>query len=67
MLKTLSKSKKIDNLVRRNVISVLREVLVDSEAGLELTTGAAARLKKSIRSREAGRVKTLDQILAKYR
>ena len=67
MLKTLPSVKKIDNLVRRNVISVLREVLSDDEAGLELSATAVQRLQKSKLSRQLGKVKPFKQILAKYR
>lgn len=67
MPKILIVPRGINQIVRRQVIDVLREVFVHEDSGLELTTRAAERLKKSVRSREAGRVKSLDQILAKYR
>ena len=59
-------TKKLDKIVRRNVISVLRDMLTHEDAGLDLTEETVNRLKKSIRSRQAGRVKPLSQILARY-
>ena len=67
MPKTLIAPRGINQIVRRQVINVLREMFTHEDSGLELTEETIRRLKKSVRSREAGRVKPLEQVLAKYR
>ncbi|HEY4473827.1 hypothetical protein A3D11_01650 [Candidatus Peribacteria bacterium RIFCSPHIGHO2_02_FULL_49_16] len=55
-----------DKVIRRQVISILREILSDPDAGLELTAYAKRRLAKSQRSKAAGRVKPLFEVLRMY-
>lgn len=56
-----------DMAIRKQVISVIREMMRDPDAGLELREAFKQRLLKSVRSKKAGRVKTLAEIKAKYR
>ena len=67
MAQTTLSERKITDLVRREVIDVMREVLSDPDAGLELTPGAVRRLKHSIKAKEAGKTKPLADIFKKYR
>jgi hypothetical protein len=53
--------------IRKQIISVLREIMSDPDAGLELRESFKKRLMKSVRSKRAGRIKTLVQLKAKYR
>lgn len=59
--------KKIDSLVHKRVIEVMREILSDSDYGLELTPDFVNRLEQSIHSKKTGRVISLDTILKKYK
>ena len=56
-----------DMAIRKQVISVLREIMSDPDQGLELTAYAKRRLAKSMRSKAAGRVTPLKDILRKYK
>jgi hypothetical protein len=56
-----------DMAIRKQVISVIREIMSDPDAGLELRKSFKKRLMQSVRSKNAGRVKTLAEIKAKYR
>lgn len=67
MAKALVKNKKFNELVRRQVIEVMREILSDPDFGLELRPEFIKRLKKSIKSKEAGKYTSLDKIFKKYR
>ena len=66
MPNTLAQDNKINTLVRREVVSLFREVLSDHDFGLEFQTGFVKKLKKSIISKKKGKVKSLDSILDKY-
>lgn len=66
MTKAMLQEKKITEIARRQVAAALREILSDPDAGLVLRASAAQRLKKSIRSKEEGKVKNLSRIIAKY-
>ena len=63
---TLNQDNKINTLVRREVVTLFREVLSDHDFGLELQTEFLKKLKKSILSKKKGRVKSLDEVLNKY-
>jgi len=66
MAKILLQNKKINGIVRRQVIEVIREMLSDPDFGLELKPEFIKRLKKSIKSKKAGKYTSLDKILKKY-
>jgi hypothetical protein len=57
--------KKIDLLAQKRVNEVIREILSDLDYGLEFTPEFIKRLKKSITSKKAGRVVSLEKILSK--
>jgi len=59
--------KRIDTLVHKRVIEVMREILSDPDYGLELNSDFVARLKKSIDSKSANQVVSLDSILKRYK
>ena len=58
--------KRMHNVVRREVIDVVREVLSDPDLGLELSPKFSRRLKKSIKEKKAGKVSLLSKIFAQY-
>lgn len=58
--------KKLDSLIRWRVIDVIQEILADPDYGLTLRLEAVKQLKKSVRSREVGRVISLEEILKKH-
>jgi len=66
MPNTLAQDNKINTLVRREVVTLFREVLSDHDFGLELQTEFVKKLRKSILSKKKGRVKSIDGILDKY-
>lgn len=51
---------------RQAVVGVLREIFSDPDAGSSLQSSAVRRLKQSVRSKNAGAVKDLRNVLAKY-
>ena len=58
--------KNIHTLVRKEVINVVREVLSDPDAGLELTSDFVRRLQKSVRDKDKGRTTSLSEIFKQY-
>lgn len=67
MEKTINNSRKLNTFIRQTVFQTIREIFSDPDFGLPLTAQAAARLKKSIRSKKTGRVVEFDEILREYR
>ena len=63
---TLTQEKRIAAIVRRQVTSVLREILSDPDAGLPLRRKAAIRLQASLRSKQEGKLKELSEVLKQY-
>ena len=61
-----TQEKKIATIVRRQVTSVLREILSDPDAGLLLRRKTALRLQASVRSKKEGKLKELSEVLKKY-
>ena len=57
---------KLNQIARREVVDVLREIFSDPDLGLPVSTGAVRRLKKSVQSKKAGRVKDLKEVLGRY-
>ena len=67
MSKTLNiSSPNIPTIIREEVREVMREILSDSDAGLELTADFNRRLKKSVRQKKEGRVAPLSDIFGQY-
>ena len=66
MANTFVEEKKISEIATRKIMSALREILSDPDRGLFLKTGFISRLKKSMRSKEAGKTKNLRDVVAKY-
>lgn len=56
--------KQIEKIVERTVIRVLRVLLSDPDRGLKIRLDFEKRLKKSIVSRKAGKLKDFQEILA---
>lgn len=56
-----------DMAIRKQVISVLREIMSDPDQGLELTAYAKRRLAAAERSRRGGKHTPLAQVMAKYK
>jgi hypothetical protein len=63
---TLTQEKKIATIVRRQVTSVLRDILNDPDVGLALQRKAATRLRRSVRSKQEGKLKDLSEVLQRY-
>lgn len=61
------RDKKLEKMVRQEVVQTLREVFSDPESNMSLCTPAATRLKKSIKSKEKGRIIDVKDILRKYK
>lgn len=66
MLKTAIQEKKINKIVRCQIVSALREILSDPDFGLLLRRQAVLRLKKSLASKKAGKLKPLSSVIKKY-
>jgi len=62
---TLAQEKRIVAIVRRQVTSVLREILSDPDAGLPLRRKTALRLQQSLQSKKEGKLKELSEVLSK--
>ena len=65
MVKALLQDKKLNNLVRQTIIETIREIFNDPDYGLPLSIQTIGRLKKSIKSKKAGKVIGLKEILNK--
>lgn len=66
MAKTIVQNQKIDKFVRQAVVEAIREIFNDPDYGLPLTPQTIQRLKKSTKSKKAGRIIEFDEILKKY-
>ena len=66
MSKTLAQEKRIATIVRRQVTSVLREILSDPDAGLPLRRKTVLRLQQSLQSKKEGKLRELSEVLKKY-
>lgn len=66
MTKVIIEDRKINNLIKRNVIETIREIFNDPDYGLPITPETIKRLRKSINSKKTGRVIAFDEILKKY-
>jgi len=66
MAKIGLRNKKLNNLIRQTIIETIREVFNDPDYGLPLTSQTIRRLKKSMKSKRAGRVIDFEEILKKY-
>lgn len=62
---TLAQEKKIVAIVRRQVASVLREILSDPDGGLPLRRKATLRLQQSLQSKKEWKLKELSEVLGK--
>ena len=62
----ISQKKNIQEMVRKEVIDVVREVLSDSDAGLKLSQAFMGKLKKSIKDKERGEIIPLSKLLKQY-
>lgn len=67
MAKAFVQEKKIAEIARRQVIGIFRELMTDPDRGLSLRPEFARRLKRSIRSKQLGKVRDLREVLAEYR
>ncbi len=67
MAKAFVQEKKIAEIARRQVIGVFRELMADPDRGLSLRPEFARRLRRSIQSKQDGKVRDLREILARYR
>ena len=66
MLKTAIQEKKINKIIRYQIVSALREILSDPDFGLSLQRQAVLQLKKSLASKKAGKLKPLSSVIKKY-
>lgn len=56
----------IYDITHKRVISALREILSDPDFGLLLKPSMIQKLKKSVQSKNEGKVKNLNEIFKKY-
>lgn len=63
---TTSQEKQIEKIAERAAIGVLRDLLSDPDHGFEVRPDFEKKLKKSIVSRKAGRLKNFQDILAPF-
>lgn len=61
-----TKEKSISDLIRHQVVDVFREILSDPDRGFVLRESFVRKMKKSINSKRAGKVKNLLDVLAQY-
>ena len=66
MAKTITENKKLDARIRTQVIGVMREVLSDPDAGLEVTPEFSTKLKQSVKDEKAGRIMPLAKVFEEY-
>jgi hypothetical protein len=66
MAKTIVQTQQINRFIRQAVVETIREIFNDPDYGLPLTSQAIRRLKKSVRSKKAGRIVEFDEILKKH-
>ena len=66
MAETVTNEEKITNLVRKEVMDIMREVLSDPDAGLVLSQSAVTRLKRSQKAKKAGKMESLSHIFRQY-
>jgi len=66
MAKTTTIEKKIDERIRRQVIDVMREVLSDPDAGLEITPEFNRKLNQSAKAEAQGKTTPLEKIFKEY-
>lgn len=67
MAKTLTASgRNIPVIIREKVVEVMREILSDPDAGLELTAPFIRRLKRSLKNKKEGKVEPLAKVLKQY-
>lgn len=60
-------NKNIETIVRKNVISIFREIFTDPEYRLKLKPNFVKKLKKSLETKNKGEVHKFEDILKKYR
>ena len=66
MAKSMVQEKQIAEIVRRQVTSVLREILSDPDADLLLSRKMVLRLQQSLQSKKEGKLKDLSAVLKQY-
>ncbi|MEK7480738.1 MAG: hypothetical protein AAB604_01385 [Patescibacteria group bacterium] len=66
MTMQVMQNKKMSDVVHRQVMAALREILSDPDQGMTLRSNAVRRLKSSIRAKQIGKVKNLIDVLAQY-
>lgn len=67
MVKLAVQNKKnLENVARRQVVGLLREIFSDPDSGLLLRENIGKRLSKSIKSKKDGKYKNLGAVLEKY-
>ena len=66
MAKTTAENKNLDDRIRSQGIDVMREVLSDPDAGLEVTPEFGRKLKQSIKAEGAGKTTSLEKIFKEY-
>lgn len=56
----------LHNIIRKEVVDVMTELLSDPDVGLELNSAFEKRLKKSVSERVRGKVTPLAKVLAQF-
>ena len=67
MLKIDTNSKTdLHNIIRKEVVDVMTELLSDSDVGLELSPSFERKLKKSVAEKAKGKIASLSEVLAQF-
>lgn len=66
MNESLVQEKKVSDIAHRQIMAALREIFSDPDRGLTPKKSFVSRITKSVHSKEAGKVKNLKEVLAKY-
>lgn len=66
-MQTSIQDKDIETIIKKNVISVFREIFADAEYQLKLNPDFEKKLKKSIESKNKRKTHKFEDILKKYR
>ncbi|MBM3257092.1 MAG: hypothetical protein FJY98_02055 [Candidatus Liptonbacteria bacterium] len=64
MARITIEEKKIEAVVERAVQRALRELLIDSDKGLEIRSAFVKRLKKSAAEKKQGRIRTFEEVVS---
>ncbi len=63
MARVMIQENRVAEIVRKQIIVTLREIMSDPDSGLQLRQGFITRLQKSRRSKQAGKLRDLRDVI----